>query len=207
MSRKFLPLLLLATILLAAIPSDRKYIRQIKKHRKQVHKEFSDPDKSPFREKATTEYHGLDYFSPNPAYRFKVRVELTEDAKPFMLPTSNPDRQKQYVSYAILHFEHEGEPYQVHAYRSLQLVQMPQYARHLFVPFTDLTTGNDCYGGGRYLDLEIPEDGAPLYLDFNLAYNPYCAYSTGWSCPIPPEENFVNTRIEAGVKDYAADAH
>ncbi|MEM7656660.1 MAG: DUF1684 domain-containing protein [Bacteroidota bacterium] len=202
-----LSLLLLAGMFLAASSSDRKYIREVKKHRKQVHKEFSDPAQSPFREKATTEYRGLSYFSPNPAYRVKVEIELTEDAKPFLIPTSNPDRKKQYVSYAILHFELAGEPFALHAYRSLKLVHMPQYARTLFVPFTDLTTGEASYGGGRYMDLEIPEDGVPLYIDFNLAYNPYCAYSTGWSCPIPPEENFLQTRIEAGVKDYAGDAH
>jgi hypothetical protein len=193
---------LLLLLFTAGAPSDKKYLRQIKKHRKQVHKEFSNPETSPFRDKATTDYHGLDYFPANPAYRVEAQVVRTTEATPFSMPTSNPDRDKPFVKYAVLRFELAGEAYELSAYTSLNLVTDPKYASYLFVPFTDLTTGSDCYGGGRYLDLETPAEGESITLDFNLCYNPYCAYSLGWSCPIPPEENFLNLRLEAGVKDY-----
>ena len=72
---------------------------------------------------------------------------------------------------------------------------------YLFLPYTDLTSGDGSYGGGKYLDLKIP-DGNTIIIDFNKTYNPYCAYSHRYSCPVPPEENDILVRIEAGVKDY-----
>ena len=75
----------------------------------------------------------------------------------------------------------------------------PGYENSLFVPFTDLTNGKETYGGGRYMDVEIPE-GDSIVLDFNKAYNPYCAYSTNYSCPIPPKENDLPISINAGLK-------
>jgi uncharacterized protein (DUF1684 family) len=78
----------------------------------------------------------------------------------------------------------------------------PELKDYLFLPFTDWTSGDGSYGGGRFLDAYIPE-GDIILLDFNKAYNPYCAYNSGYSCPIPPKENDLDVRIEAGVKDYA----
>ena len=71
----------------------------------------------------------------------------------------------------------------------------------MFLPFSDETNGIESYGGGRYIDLRIPE-GNTLIIDFNSAYNPYCAYNDKYSCPIVPRENYLRTRIEAGVKKF-----
>ena len=182
-------------------PKDKAYIRSIKKHRKSLHKAFKNPETSPFKEQANT-YIRLDYYAPDPSYRVKAEIRLTPEADPFQISTSNPNRNKQFVSYGTLHFELNGQSYQLTAYRNLELPGIPQYQRHLFVPFTDLTTGRETYGGGRYIDLEIPESGDEILLDFNLCYNPYCAYGDGWSCPIPPKENFLEVKVEAGVKKY-----
>ncbi len=76
----------------------------------------------------------------------------------------------------------------------------PEYKDYLFLPFTDLTTGDETYGGGRYLGLRIPKEGSPLIINFNLAYNPYCAYNEKYSCPIVPKENELPVAIRAGVK-------
>ena len=77
---------------------------------------------------------------------------------------------------------------------------MPQYKNHLFFPFTDLTTGSITYGAGRYIDLTIPKSGNTIVIDFNKAYNPFCAYSDGYSCPLVPADNNLDTEILAGVK-------
>ena len=100
----------------------------------------------------------------------------------------------------------EGNYFPLTAYkRELKAGQKPSEHPTLFVPFKDLTTGVTTYGGGRYLDIEIPEDGALISLDFNLCYSPYCAYGDGFACPIPPAANFIKTQIEAGEKAYAKD--
>lgn len=188
-------------LLLGMAPANpQKYIRQIEAHRAEKEAEFRDPEHSPLREKAA-DFAGNVYYAPTLDYRVKARFERTESAEPFLMPTSNPDRQKTYVKYGLLHFELQGKSYTLSVYRSPDLAKIPQYKNHLFLPFTDLTSGRETYGGGRYLDLTIPKS-KKVVIDFNRCYNPYCAYGDGWSCPIPPQENFLDTRIEAGVKDY-----
>jgi uncharacterized protein (DUF1684 family) len=81
----------------------------------------------------------------------------------------------------------------------MALKKQKEYKKYLFIPFRDLTSGKESYGGGRYIDTEIPA-GETLILDFNRAYNPYCAYSHRYSCPIPPEENTLKVEIRAGEK-------
>ena len=184
----------IACCLLAFTGSDSGYVCKIEKHRKKLDAAFRNPETSPMRENAKN-FRGIEYFAPDAAYRVNARLELTPDAIPFEMPTSNP-------SYGILHFELNGAPRQLRVYRSLKLAEMPEYRDHLFLPFTDLSSGRDCYGGGRYLDLKIPKNGAQIEIDFNLCYNPSCAYGDGWSCPIPPPENFLDTRVEAGPKNY-----
>ncbi len=87
------------------------------------------------------------------------------------------------------------------AYQNLDLLKNKPEYRKLFVPFNDYTNGVSSYGGGRYLDIDIPA-GDKTIIDFNFAYNPYCAYHDRWSCPIPPSENNLDIEVEAGVKSY-----
>lgn len=192
---------ILSLILLVSFSgSEKEYLRKIKKHRKHLQKEFKNPDTSPLREEAK-HFKGHDFFDIDPDYRVVAKLVKTPEALPFEMPTSNPNRNKTFVSFARLNFEIKGEAFSLLVYRNLELAGMKQYEDHLFLPFTDLTTGSESYGGGRYIDLHVPEKDE-VEIDFNLAYNPYCAYSDGWTCPIPPRENFLDTRIEAGVKDY-----
>lgn len=203
--KRLLPLAILALWTLFLFsgfgPTDKAYIRSVKKHRKQVHKSFKDPESSPFKDQAHS-YTRLSYFPPDPAYRVSATISRTPEADPFHIQTSNPDRQKQFVSYGQLQFDLNGAAYSLTVYRNLELPGIPLYKNHLFLLFTDESSGRDTYGGGRYLDLEIPETGNEIVLDFNMCYNPYCAYGEGWSCPIPPSENHLPIRIEAGVKKY-----
>jgi len=88
-------------------------------------------------------------------------------------------------------------------YQNFALLTNPLYKDLLFLPFTDLTNNKETYGGGRYINLDIKSiNEAKIIIDFNKAYNPYCAYSDGYRCPIPPEENNLPLEIKAGEKNY-----
>lgn len=184
----------------------KSWERTLRKHRKKTERSFKNPETSPLRDLAP-EFTGNEYFPANPDFRVTARVELTPDSEPFELITSDPDRKKWYVRYAILHFEIEQTPCSLEIYRNVALQGIPKYEDHLFLPFTDLTSGEVTYGGGRYIDMEVTE-GDTMEIDFNYAYNPYCAYrSDGWSCPIPPDANRLSVAVEAGVKDYHGGDH
>ena len=89
----------------------------------------------------------------------------------------------------------------MNVYQNQELIKQEGFENYLFLPFSDETNGIESYGGGRYIDLRIPESNK-LIIDFNSAYNPYCAYNDKYSCPIVPRENYLRTRIEAGVKKF-----
>ena len=108
--------------------------------------------------------------------------------------------RKFFVRAGRLEFQIEGQSVQLTAYSNPETDDTD-----LFIPFRDATSGSETYGSGRYLDTELEPDGS-LVLDFNLAYNPYCAYSDGWSCPIPPLENWLKVPVRAGEKTYGAAA-
>ncbi|MEM6803297.1 MAG: DUF1684 domain-containing protein [Bacteroidota bacterium] len=184
--------------------SPKAYKKEMKKYRKEIHKKFKNPKESPFRDKADT-YKKLEYFPASLTYRVTARFERIKRGKVFDIKTSNPERDKKFVPFAKLHFSIAGKELSLTAYRNLELPRIGKYKKHLFLPFMDLSNGETTYGGGRYLDLEIPE-GEEIVLDFNKCYNPYCAYRTdGWSCPIPPQENYLDIEILAGVKSYHKD--
>lgn len=144
----------------------------------------------------------LDYFPVDKAYRVTADVTLLLGEETFKMPTydgtSNP-----YKRYAILNFTLNNKPYQLTVYQSAALFQNPQYKNHLFLPFLDLTNGQESYSGGRYIDLATTDIiGGKATIDFNAAYNPYCAYSNGYRCPVPPQENILETKIMAGEKAF-----
>lgn len=144
----------------------------------------------------------LDYFPVDKAYRVTADVTLLVGEETFKMPTydgtSNP-----YKRYAILNFTINNRPYQLTVYQSAALFQNPQYKNHLFLPFLDLTNGQESYSGGRYIDLSTDDIiNGKATIDFNTAYNPYCAYSNGYRCPVPPQENILETKIMAGEKAF-----
>src|SRR5690606_27020815 len=117
----------------------------------------------------------------------------------FQMPTTT-DRKPYYVTYGKVYFSLKGKEYKLDLFQNLELSADPEYRNYLFAPFTDETNGRSTYGGGRYLDLRIPA-AEVMIIDFNQAYNPYCAYNGKYSCPIPPEQNHLEVEITAGVLD------
>lgn len=165
-----------------------------------INSEYRDPEHSPLLPKDLAQFTELERFSSD--LRFRVIARYKEKpGKPFGMPTTT-DRRPQYEAVGVLRFTILGRKEQLTVYRNIELSQRPEYVNYLFIPFTDLTNGNTTYGGGRYLELQGPLEGV-VELDFNRAYNPYCAYGGRYSCPIPPEENHLEVLVEAGVKAVA----
>ncbi len=176
------------------------YEAEIRQWQKELNEEFSDPDSSPLTAKEIKKFKGLEFYPINEAYRVEATLEILQNQQPFTIPTSS-QQQKVFVKYAIARFELMGQAFEFPLYQSLQLQQSEEYKDYLFAPFTDETNGFETYGGGRYMDLRIPE-GNTLVIDFNKAYNPSCAYSPNYNCPIPPRENDLTLEVKAGVKAW-----
>ena len=143
------------------------------------------------------------FFPVDAKFRVLAKVERLHDSTGFIMKTSGP-KSKKYFRYALLKFSLAGKAFQLTVYQSEDLMSNAEYKDYLFVPFTDLTSGEKSYGGGKYIDLllgDIKED--KVVLDFNKAYNPYCAYTTGYNCPIPPRENDLPVAIYAGEMNFA----
>lgn len=100
-----------------------------------------------------------------------------------------------------MHFSIEGKELKLNVYQNLELIKKPGYEDYLFLPFSDITCGKGSYIGGRYIDMRIPKS-EKVTIDFNQAYNPYCAYNYKYSCPIVPLENDLAIEIKAGVKKF-----
>ncbi len=180
------------------LAQDSTWTEKAVAYQQHLNKEFSDHKTSPLPEKKIAKFDGLPFFEVDKKLIFQAEFLRTPYESPFMMRTTT-DRESIYVKYGEIYFNINGTEYKLNVYQSQQLSADPEYADYLFVPFTDLTNGKSTYGGGRYLDLHIPE-GETVLLDFNRAYNPYCAYSKRYSCPIPPAENDLEIPIEAGVK-------
>jgi uncharacterized protein len=167
---------------------------------KQINKEYADVNESPLKESDFKTFQGLDFFSINMAYCVEAKFIKTPNQAFFVMATTG-SRKPEYVKYGEVHFSMKGETIKLNIYQSVDLAKTEKYKNHLFLPFTDLTNGTQTYGGGRYLDLEIPS-GNTITIDFNRAYNPYCAYNVKYSCPIPPKENDIRIEIFAGVRKF-----
>jgi uncharacterized protein (DUF1684 family) len=153
-----------------------------------------DPN-SPLTPEQRLGFTGLRYFPENPALRLTVDVEPFAEAETIRMQTSTGDVQT-YERYGRFTFEVDGRPAALTVYR---------VDGSYFLPFVDALAGGETYGAGRYLEPEELPDGR-LEVDFNYAYNPYCAYNENWSCPIPPAENRLKVPIRAGEMTFEAHA-
>jgi len=191
-------LLVLSTILLAQ--EDSSLLLESAESQKELNELYLNQETSILEIDDFKKFKGLEFYPIDSKYIVRARFIRTPNEKPFLMPTST-SRLPEYVKYGEAHFNLDGKELILSLYQNIDLAKDSEYAEYLFLPFTDLTSGNGSYGGGRYLDLQIPK-GDSLIIDFNKAYNPYCAYNSKYSCPIPPEEKDILVSIKAGVKDY-----
>lgn len=175
-------------------------IRSIVEFQEELNKEFEDPETSPLPDRFRKDFETLDFFPADTSYVVQARFVRTPDAVPFMMPTTT-DRTSEEVVFGVAHFSLNGKKHQLEIYQNKELMLEEGYEEYLFLPFTDLTNGEETYGGGRYLDLSIPK-GDSITLDFNRSYNPYCVYNKKYSCPLVPSVNHLSTKVTAGVKDF-----
>jgi len=200
--KKILLILFLTIPLLTFAQSKRAFKKEIKKHRKHYKQEFLEEARSPFYNKKKEMKH-MKFFKPNADYKFKATFALTPNAKTFDMATYS-GITKSYVKYGIATIQVNGKPVQVNVYQSLRLREMEKYKEHLFIPFKDLTNSESTYGGGRYIDITMSDiNNGMVVIDFNKCYNPWCAFSDGYNCPVPPIENHFNWEILAGEKNFA----
>jgi uncharacterized protein len=169
----------------------------IANHRNKYKVDFLTDKRSPITE---ADFPYLDFYAPTKAYRVMAKVTRIIDTIGFTMQTHS-GVIKHYFVYAKLQFKLGKKNQILFIYQSQVLMKQAQYEDYLFVPFNDFTNNRTTYGGGRYLDLDIKNiANNTLELDFNKCYNPYCAFGTGFNCPIPPKENKLKIAILAGEK-------
>jgi hypothetical protein len=183
---------------LSLYAQDNKVIKEIKLHQLEQNILFQTKGKSPLKEVERKYFKDLPFFDIDLSFRVEATLTKTPSTSFFQMKTTT-DRLSDERVYAVLSFVLKGKEYHLNVYQGKQLMMQKGYEDYLFLPFLDDTNSETTYGGGRYLDLRIP-NGNKIIVDFNKAYNPYCYYNSRYSCPIVPSENYVPLKITAGVK-------
>jgi len=192
--------LLIVLLVLSLHSSGQGHKAQVAEWQKKYMDDFLSDANSPLKK---DDLQSLRFYDADSTYRVTAKEELLSNEQSFIMPVF-VGTGRQYVRYAILKFTLKGQPMQLTVYRNIALSAMPQYKDYLFLPFTDETNGTETYGGGRYIDLRDGDfKSNEIEIDFNKSYNPYCAFSGGYACPKPPDENHLQVAIKAGEKLFA----
>lgn len=170
-------------------------------HQKKMNAMFKDASKSPLTKKGLKEFKGLDFFTISDKYKVVAKIVKTPDAPIFNFPTTT-DRVAVYEKYGMIYFSIDKKNFELTIYKE----EHPEFKHQndLFLPFFDKTNGKTTYEGGRFIDILMTDEieKGIITIDFNQAYNPYCAYSSRYSCPITPSDNYLDIEIKAGVMAY-----
>lgn len=178
------------------------YEDEIKLVQYELNLQYASAEESPLTKEDLKTFKSLDFFEIDKNYRVEATLELTPNSPVFEMQTTT-DRLPLFKKYGIARFAINGNNFELSLYKSQNFTNSFEEEDFLFLPFNDNTNGVTSYGGGRFIDLEIPlKDSNTIVIDFNKAYNPYCAYNGKYSCPIPPSENNLSIAIPAGVKAY-----
>lgn len=174
-----------------------EYIDQIEKERKEKNYFMRNNDASPFADSVVS-FAALKFFPIDAKYRINASLKPVENKKMVVLPTSD-GKEQRYMEYAHAEFSIDGVTCKL---LILEVIDMGPNRGMLFLAFGDETSAVESYGAGRYLDVKKVPGSTSITLDFNTAYNPYCAYNDTYSCPLPPTENLLAVAIKAGEKIY-----
>ncbi|WP_082893558.1 DUF1684 domain-containing protein [Rufibacter ruber] len=175
--------------------NDESYSQAVLKYRENKDLNFRSVTNSPLPDSVRRRFDKLTYYAPTRDYEITADFMAEEHPEPVAMPMTTGTQEPYYVK-GKAKFELNGQTH------TLTLFQKAgSTSDTLFIPFTDQTNGFDTYGGGRYLDA-IP-NGKTIVLDFNKAYNPFCAYNPEFACPMPPAENRLKVKIPAGEKEFA----
>lgn len=188
--------LLFSSILLAQKNNEQTS----KEYQEELNDSFKDSLHSPLTEEDRQNFEGLDFFPIDKKYIVSAKFVKAKRQKPFEMQTTTA-RKPKYIKFGELHFTIDGKELVLNVYKNIDLSKRKGFEDYLFLPFLDETNGIETYGGGRYLDMRVPKT-KEVTIDFNKAYNPYCAYNHEYSCPIVPLENELAIEIKAGVKKF-----
>jgi uncharacterized protein (DUF1684 family) len=169
-------------------------------YQRQMNADFKDAAKSPLTDRDRKVFRSLDFFKFDSIYIVYADFKRTPNETPFKMKTTT-DREVDYIKYGEATFTIKDKLLKLNVYQDLEMAIDVGQEEALFLPFMDNTNGVESYKGGRYIEVKLPKDDK-IFIDFNKAYNPYCAYNKKYSCPIVPSENILYVRIEAGVKKY-----
>lgn len=172
----------------------------VTKFQEVINSEYADAKTSPLSAEDLAVFKTLDFYPINEKFFVTAKFVRTENEKPFEMKTTG-ERKPMYVKYGEAYFVLDGKDFKLNIYKNIELSKKKEYKDYLFLPFSDLTCGNESYIGGKYIDMKVPK-GETMVIDFNKSYNPYCAYSHKYSCPKVPLENDLNIEIKAGVKKF-----
>ena len=174
-------------------------VKEAKKFRKEINKQYGDEDKSPLKEADRANFKKLEFYDIDSEFAVQAKLDWFEKDSIFEMKTTTA-RLAKYRRSGVATFIIDGNELELVFYQNVKGATNPLYKDYYFLPFKDNTNGEESYGGGRYIDLIIDEGSADAQINFNVAYNPYCAYNDRYSCPIVPSENYINIEIKAGVK-------
>lgn len=168
------------------------YTQELLQFRHEKDMFFKSHPQSPLTRAQRQSFDALTYYEPNPTLNLEIEVPEYEEKETIMMQTTTGTVQ-EFLRWGQVSFEVNGEMAKLTLYYSKR-------TGHFFLPFMDATNQGETYSGGRYLD-PVSIEGNRFHIDFNLAYAPYCAYNDNYTCPIPPKENRLDVRIEAGEKN------
>ena len=172
-------------------------------YQQKLNASYKDATKSPLKKRDLKKFKGLDFFPIDSSFIVTAKLTKIENAPTFKMATTT-DRKPLYKEYGILEFTINGKDCKLTIYQSQDDLRDEKYKDYLFLPFTDDTSGNESYGGGRYMDVMTTDEkpDGTITLNFNNTYNPYCAYNDRYSCPITPRKNHLDIEIKAGVQVF-----
>ncbi len=193
----------LITIIYACNSQDKRPLMGKTEYQQKLNASYKDASKSPLKKKDLKNFKGLDFFPVDSSFIVKATLTKILNAPTFEMATTT-DRKPLYKEYGKLKFNLKGNDFELTIYQSQDDLRDEKYKDYLFLPFTDDTSGNESYGGGRYMDVMTTDENSDgtIVLNFNNTYNPYCAYNDKYSCPLTPRKNHLGIEIKAGVKVF-----
>ena len=201
--KKSLFILSVSMLFFSCNSQDKRALMGVTAYQQDLNASYKDATKSPLKKKDLKNFNGLDFFPVDSSFIVKANMVKITNAKTFEMATTT-DRKPLYKEYGLLTFSLKGKEHQLTIYQSMDDLKEEKYKDYLFLPFTDNTSADESYGGGRYMDVmttDENEDGTIL-LNFNNTYNPYCAYNPKFSCPLTPRKNHLDLKVTAGIKVF-----
>lgn len=182
----------------ALTPEQQKYINSVEEFRQEKNNYMKNDPSSPFNQDSNAVFSELKYFDIDTNFVFKSPLNVYEPQDTVIVLGTKGEERKT-VRYGYVNFNYSGISHKINVYKGTSRRGQEYYS----IWFTDKTTGEETYGVGRYIDFDLDSDSGHIYtIDFNLAYNPYCAYSSRYSCAIPTKEDYLDIAVEAGEKSF-----